>query len=410
MRWLDRFLGRERDEKMNSLELFREVFGHSPSKSGQQVSVKTALQVATVFACARVIADGIAQVPLKLFRLSPDGRSRTQAVDHPLYVVLHRRPNPWQTSYRFRETMGLHLTLCGNFFAFINRVRGNIVELLPIEPGLMTVKRSGYETRYLVRQEEGGPAQEFPAEAIWHVRGPSWNSWMGLEVLQLARDAIGLSMAIEEQQSGFYRQGTSVPGVLSVDGMLQPHQYKQLREWLEKEHAGAMNSGRPMIIDRAAKWMQMAMSSADAQTLEQRRMQVEEICRAFRVMPIMVGFADKTATYASAEQMFLAHLVHTLAPWYERIEQEIDAFLLKPADVSKGIYAKFIEEGLLRGALKDTADYLQRMTAAGIMTRNEARGYLEMDPLPGLDAPLTPVNMVAGDPPTTASSSSTPAA
>jgi HK97 family phage portal protein len=224
----------------------------------------------------------------------------------------------------------------------------------------------------------------------------------------MAREAIGLSMAIEEQQAGFYRNGASVPGVLSMEGTLKDDQYKQLRGWLEQEHSGARNSGRPMIIDRSAKWLQMSMSSVDAQTAEQRRYQVEEICRAMRVMPIMVGHADKTATYASAEQMFLAHLVHTLSPWYERIEQEIDTFLLTDADSAGGLYAKFIEEGLLRGALKDTAEYLQKMTGAGIMTRNEARAKLDMNPIDGLDDPLTPVNMVAGDPPTTETNSPDP--
>lgn len=386
--------------KYTTLELWRELFGGRETFSGKSVTVQTALDVATVLACARVIADGIAQVPLKLFRESEDGKNRVPAKDHRTYSVLSRRPNEWQTSYRYRETMGLHLVLCGNHFAFKNVVRGSVVELIPFEPGQVTVKRENYALTYEVRAETGA-VQTFPASSIWHVRGPSWNSWMGLEAVTLARQAIGLSMAIEEGQSRLQSNGVSMPGYLSVDGTLTEEQQKKLRQWIKAEHASSSNAGNPMVLDRAAKWIALAMSNVDAQMLEQRRYQVEEICRAFRVMPIMVGHSDKAATYASAEQMFLAHVVHTLSPWYQRIEQDIDAFLLTEADVNAGIYSKFVEEGLLRGALKDTADFLQRMTASGIMTRNEARAKLDMNPLEGLDEPLTAVNMVAGDPPRT---------
>lgn len=386
------------ERKYNSLDLWREIYGGRTSKAGKTVTVQTALDVATVMACARVIADGIAQVPLKLFQVSADGKQRTVARDHRSYGTLATMPNEWQTSYRYRETMGLHLVLCGNHFAYKNVVRGAVVELLPFEPGQVTVKRDNRVLTYEVRAESGA-VQVFPASAIFHVRGPSWNSWMGLEAVHLARDAIGLSMAIDEQQAGFYARGAQVQGVLSVDGKLTDDQYKKLRGWIDKEHASSENSFRPMILDNAAKWLQTTMNASDAQTLEQRKYQVEEMCRAFRVMPIMVGHSDKAATYASAEQMFLAHVVHTLSPWYTRIEQEIDCYILTDADRKAGIYSKFVEEGLLRGAMKDTADYLQRMTAGGIMTRNEARAKLDMNPLNGLDEPLTPVNMVAGEPP-----------
>jgi len=137
----------------------------------------------------------------------------------------------------------------------------------------------------------------------------------------------------------------------------------------------------------------------DAQHLETRRYQVEEVCRAMRVMPIMVGISDKATTYASAEQMFLHHVVHTLSPWYERIEQSIDCNLLGDNEMDDGYYAKFIEEALLRGAMKDTAEYLVKMTSAGLMTRNEGRAKLDLNPLPGLDKPLTPVNMQIGTDP-----------
>lgn len=380
-----------------TLELFREIFGYPETKAGQRVNSTTALQVATVLACARVLADGVAQVPLKLFKESADGRMRLPAKDHHLYWLLFRRPNPWQTSFQYRETLMLHLVLCGNHFSFINRVRRRIVELIPFEPGQVTVKRDErtWARTYEVRATESGAKQVFPQEAIWHISGPSWSGWLGLEPVLLAREAIGLSMAIEAQQAGFYARGAQTGGVYSIDGTLTDEQYKKLRDWIEKEHGGAANAWRPMVLDRGAKWLQQTLSGHDAQTLEQRKYQVEEICRAMRVMPIMVGHSDKTSTYASAEQMFLAHVVHSLAPWYERLEQDIDANLLTDEDVRGGVYAKFIEEGLLRGALTDTAEYLSKLTGGPIMSRNEARAKLDMNPVddPEFDKPLTPLNM-----------------
>ncbi len=171
-----------------SLSPFIEVYGSRASKSGQSVTWSTALQVATVLACVRVLADGVAQVPLKLFRERSDGRGSEVETDHPLSRVLYRRPNPWQTSYTFRETMMLHLVLCGNFFAFKNMIKGQVRELLPIEPGHVEVKRNrDLSLVYYVRNDEG-QRKEYPGDTILHLRGPSWNSWMGMEAVKLARD------------------------------------------------------------------------------------------------------------------------------------------------------------------------------------------------------------------------------
>jgi HK97 family phage portal protein len=379
----------------NSLELFAQVFGQALAKAGVTVTWDTAIKVSTVLACARVIANGIAQVPLKLFRESADGRERLPARDHPLWYLLHSRPNPWQTSFEFRETMALHLVLTGRHYSFINRLRGAIVELIPFEPGQVEAKRADDgEISYKVTFPNGR-TQTFPAESIWHVRGPSWNGWQGMDAVRMAREAIGLSIAAEEQHANLFANGVSPSGVYSVDGTLNPEQYKALRAFIKENYTGA-NSGLPMLLDRGAKWLPMAMSGVDSQHLETRRFQVEEICRSAGVLPIMVGHADKTITYASAEQMFLAHVVHTLTPWYVRLEQSIEAHILTPHDVAAGVYVKFIIAALLRGALKDQGDFLFKMTAAGILTRNEARELLERNPIEGLDEPLTPANMTIG--------------
>lgn len=391
---------------LNTYDVFRDMLNFRTSASGKTVSVKTAVEVAAVFACLRVRANGLAQVPLKLMRESADGKSRLAAKDHNLFNLLKSRPNDWQTSFEYRETLSFHLDLCGNHYSFINRSnRSGIMELIPFEPGSVTVKRSDdYELTYDVRADNGS-VQTFPAKAIWHVRGPSWNSWMGLEAVQLARESIGLSMAIEEQQARTHKNGVRTSGVYSVDGNLGDEQYKKLKKWIDENHAGSGNAGKPMLMDRAAKWLNTSMTGVDAQTLETRRFQVEEICRHFGVNPIMVFAESKNTTYASAEQMFLSHVVHTLAPTYTRVEQSIDANLLTDKEREDGLYSCFVDEGLLRGSMKDKKDTLLGYANGGLMTPNEARAKLDMnpDPDPASDKLRIPANITGSVPPATPS-------
>lgn len=399
MNWRDLFhWGRK---SAGSYDLIRELLGRRTSATGKDVSVKTAIEVATVFACMRVIANGIAQVPFKLMKESADGKSRLPAKDHPLYDILQNRPNEWQTSFEYREMLAMHLVLCGNAFSFINRSsRGVIYELIPFEPGSVTVKRDdNYALTYEVRLQNGN-TQVFPAETIWHLRGPSWSGWMGLEAVSLAREAIGLAMATEEQQARLQKNGVRPAGTYSVEGSLSPDQYKALKTWIDAEMGGIENTGKAMVLDRGAKWLNTSMTGIDAQTLETRRYQVEEICRFALVNPIMVGAESKNTTYASAEQMFLAHVVHCLTPHYQRIEQSANVNLLTDAERKAGYYMNFVDAGLMRGSIVSQKDVILGYTNGGLMTANEARALLDMnpDPDPASDKLRIPANIVGAVP------------
>lgn len=366
----------------SNYDVLRQIAGWGRlSKSGKSVNVKTAIEVAAVFACMRVIANGIAQVPFKLMRESADGKTRLPARDHPLYEILATRPNGWQTSFEYREMLAMHLVLCGNAFSFVNRSsRAGVLELIPFEPGCVTVTRADdWTLSYKVRGQDG-TSRIFPAEAIWHLRGPSWSSWMGLEAVQLAREAIGLAMATEEQQARMQKNGVRASGTYSVDGTLKPDQYEALAAWIDKSLAGVENTGKVMLLDRGAKWLNTSMTGVDAQTLETRRYQVEEVCRFALVNPIMVGAESKNTTYASAEQMFLAHVVHCLAPHYMRIEQSVDANLLTEAERKSGLYSCFVDSGLLRGSITNQKDVILGYVNGGVMTPNEGRRLLDMNP------------------------------
>lgn len=398
MSFFDRLFSWRKSAVTTTLDLFRQIYGGRSSATGKSVTVKTAVEVSAVVGCVRAIAEGMAQVPFKIMR-EADGK-RLPAKDHPLYDLLAVKPNDWQTAFEFWEMLGWHLALCGNFFAFKNVVFGKIVELIPFEPGTVTVTREDdYTLTYLVTLQNGAQ-QEFPAESIWHVKGASWNSWMGLEAVALAREAIGLAMATEEQHARMHKNGVQTSGVYSVEGSLNEKQYSDLRKWIEKEMAGSENSGKPMIMDRAAKWLQTSMNGVDSQHLETRKFQIEEVCRFFRVMPIMVGYSDKAATYASAEQMFLAHLVHCLAPWYRRLEQSVDANLLTKKDRKDGHYACFVDAGILRGSLEVTKDFLLGLVNGGLMTPNEGRSKLDLNPDedPASDKLRIPANITGSVP------------
>jgi HK97 family phage portal protein len=363
--------------------------------TGKSVNANTAMEVTAVLRCAMVIADGVATVPLRLFRKNEASGARRAAVDHPAYDLLAYQPNEWQDSIEFRTMLALHVVLTGNAYAYKTFVGDRITELLPIMPNRMKVEQQADTSLVYTYTPLGSAPVVLPADRVMHIRGPSWNGYSGFEFIRLARDAIGLSMALEESHARLHRNGVSPSGAWSVEGTLTLDQHNKLRDMLTKELAGTMNVGTPLILDRGARWLPLSMSGVDAQHLETRKYQVEEICRAFGVMPIMVGHADKTATYASAEQMFLAHAVHTIRPWHRRFEAAFMRSLITPQERAQGYYVKFIDGELMRGAAKDRSAFYQSGISAGWLTRNEAREWEELDPIDGLSDPLAPLNMAA---------------
>lgn len=371
-------------------DLLADGFYTGSAKSGVAVTWKTALQAATALACARVIAEGLAQVPLKLFE--SQNQVRTPATGHPLYSLLHDSPNEWQTSFEFIEQIALHLVLCGNAFVFVNRPLGRVAELLPYEPQQVIVKREGYALSYDITIENG-QRLNVPASDMWHLRGPSWNGWMGLESVRLARETIGLALATEEHGARLFANGATVGGILSTEQTLNEEQRQALRKSWEARHTGGGNAFKTAVLWGGMKFTPMTAPNDQAQFLETRKFQVEEICRAFRVLPIMVGYSDKTATYASAEQMFLAHVVHTLGPWCRRIEASIAHNLLTEKERQQGYYAKFMLNGLLRGAAKDRAEFYARLYGIGALNPNEIRELEDMNPYDGGEHYRVPLNM-----------------
>jgi HK97 family phage portal protein len=381
--WTRLFGGEQKSATLG--ELHRLNFGTGrEASSGVIVTTQAALEVSTVLACCRVISEGVAQVPWHVYQ-EKDGRKRI--VSGGLDNLLYRRPNAWQTSFEFRETLMFHVILTGNAYVFVNRVGPDreITELIPIEPKQVDVKQNrDMSLEYRVTSALTGEQKLFAADAIWHLRGPSWNSWLGLDAVKLARNAIGLSSTLEQGQAEFQKNGARSSGILAVEGNLSADQYEQLSKWLDRHQVGGDRSGKPLIVDRASKFHTLNASSVDQQLLETRKHQIEEICREFRVFPQMVGHAgDQTPTFASAEQFFLAHVVHTLMPWYQRTEQSADVNLLTDDQRRAGFYTKLNPNALMRGAAKDRAEYYAKGLGSGgskgWLTQNDVRGLEEME-------------------------------
>lgn len=398
MKFLSRIFRREAKSVTDTLELFREVFGSGPTWAGEEINLQAALQVSTALTCGRVIAEGTAMMPWKVYRTR--GRTTEVAYDHPLHDKLAVSPSPLHTAFEFQETIGLHLAFCADAFVWTPRVSRRIDRMYPLDPAWVEVDGSWPNIpRYKVTLPDGRRF-EVPRGEMWHIKGPSWNGYKGIRFMDVAREALGLSRSLERGQAELQGRGVRQTGYLSVEGNLTLEQHKKLTKWLEDNYSGARNAGRPLVLDRAAKWLSTMMTNVEAQVLEQRKFAVEEVCRFMRVLPIMVGHNDKASTYASAEQMFLAHLVYTLGPWARRLEQSATLHLLTPEERAAGYYTKLNEKALLRMTAKDQSDLLTKYTNAGIMVRNEAREVLELNPIEGLDEPLTPMNTVAGQPPT----------
>lgn len=357
--------------------------------AGVVVNDKTALEVATVLACVKAIADGCATPDLHVYRDTDSGR-REKATNIPEYRLLARRPNEWQTSFEWRRLMTAHAALTGTGLSI--KVRGDnrrVRELIPIPPGRWDVRKvSRYEVRYRCWDEFGFIGEFEPAD-VFLLHGLQWDWMNSLNAVHLARAAVGLAIATERSQAAFHQNGLKPSGVYSIEGNLNDEQHERLTRWI-KENSGPDKAGNPLVLDRGAQWLANAMTGVDSQHLETRRHQVEEICRGYGVFPIMVGHADKTATFASSEAFFAAHVKHTLAPWHKAWTQRCDEMLL---DGSGPLSAGFDVRYLTAGSMKDRAVWARAMVELGIYTRNELRDEEGRDSLPGLDEPLTPMNM-----------------
>jgi HK97 family phage portal protein len=262
----------------------------SPAKSGATVNATSALECTTALACVQAIACGVAMLPLDIYR-PREGGGRDVATDEPLWEFFAGQPNEWQTWPEWIETTLMHAVLCGDGISFINRPnpRGLIRELIPLVPASVSVEqRQGYDLLYHLVLADGR-SLTVGREQVFHLRAPSWNAYSGLDATKLAREAIGLALATEEAHARLHANGARPGGILTTEQRLTREQVDELRAAWQQTQGGLSNAMRTAVLSSGLKWEPMGMTGVDAQHIETRRFQIEEICRAFGVYPAMVG-------------------------------------------------------------------------------------------------------------------------
>ena len=378
-------LFKSRDKPQNSTAGSAYTFFMGGSTAGKHVNERSAMQMTAVYSCVRILAEAVAGLPLHLYKYTEEG-GKEKAVDHPLYLLLHDEPNPEMSSFVFRETLMTHLLLWGNAYAqIIRNGKNEVVALYPLMPNKMSVDRDERGQLYYTYQRsneevptmKGSSVILKPSEVL-HIPGLGFDGLVGYSPIAMAKNAIGMAIACEEYGAKFFANGAQPGGVLEHPGTIKDPQ--RVRESWQSTFGGSGNANRIAVLEEGMKYTPIAISPEQAQFLETRKFQINEIARIFRVPPHMVGDLEKSS-FSNIEQQSLEFVKYTLDPWVIRWEQSIMRSLLTPEE-KKTLYVKFNLEGLLRG------DYQSRMNGYAIgrqngwMSANDIRELENLDRIP----------------------------
>ena len=385
-------LFRARDKPQDSVSA-APVFYFGTSGSGKSVTVQSAIQLSTVYACVRVISETIASLPLGIYETVNDGNEK--ATDHPLYKLLHDEPNSEMTSFVFREVMLAHLLLYGNSYSQIIRSGKNqVIGLYPLLPDHMNVDRDSKGNLTYTYTTSDGKTVSIKPRDVLHIPGLGFDGVMGYSPIALEKNAIGLGIASEEYGSKFFSNGARPSGILTHPNTVKNP--KALRESWNSAYGGSSNSNRVAILEEGMKFEPIAIPNNEAQFLETRKFQVDEICRIYRVPPHLVGNLEH-ATFSNIEHQSIDFAVHTIRPWLVRIEQAMNRALL--SDQEKGrFFVQFNIDGLMRGDYKSRMEGYAIGRQNGWLSANDIRALENQNPIPkeeGGDAYLVNGNMIS---------------
>jgi len=370
------------------------VFGRNPtlgglpssegSLAGVDTSLKSVLGLSAAWACVNLLSGTIASLPIMIYRTDANG-IRTEARDHPLYRVLRSSPNADQTAMDFWEGGVVRLELAGDLIAEIDRSGQRIVALSPINNPTVSRRPDG-SIRY--RWTQFGVSRDEPQENVFHVRGFGGDPLGGMSTLSYGRQIFGLAKAENVAAQRTFANGLKPSGVVTFDKFLTHEQRGPIQADIETKYAGAMNAGRPMVLEGGSTWTQVSITPEDAQMLQSRAFSIEEVCRLFGVPPFMIGHNEKSSGYpASLEQQMILFSTMALRKRLRRIEQAIEKQLLTSLDRSQGVSVEFNMEGLLRGDSVARAQFYEIMSRIGVFTINTIARKENLPPVPGGDVP-----------------------
>jgi HK97 family phage portal protein len=370
------WLFRSRDKPTNVIST-APTFYFGMSGAGKSVTARSAIQVSTVYACVRVIAETIASLPLHVYETTDAGSEKAQ--DHPLYRLLHDEPNHEMTSFILREVMLSHLLLWGNSYSQIVRSgRNRIVGLYPLLPDRMEVDRDKAGNLVYSYGTSEGRTVKLTSEEVLHIPGLGFDGILGYSPIALEKNAIGLGIAAEEYGSKFFANNATPSGVLTHPNVVKNP--KALRESWNASYGGSFNAGRVGLLEEGMKFERISMPHNEAQFLETRKFQVSEICRIFRVPPHLVGDLEH-ATFSNIEHQSISFGVHTIRPWLVRIEQSMNRALFSEKEKGR-FYVRFNMDGLLRGAYKERMEGYAIARQNGWMSANDIRALENQNPIP----------------------------
>ena len=343
------------------------------------------MQMTAVYSCVRILAEAIAGLPLHLYTYKEDG-GKEKAIGHPLYLLLHDEPNPEMSSFVFRETLMTHLLLWGNAYAqIIRNGKGEVVALYPLMPNRMTVDRDSSGQLFYSYQMNNSDAPTMktgtvilkPSDVL-HIPGLGFDGLVGYSPIAMAKNAIGLAIATEEYGAKFFANGATPGGLLEYPGTVKDPD--RVRESWNKGFSGSQNAGKVAILEEGMKYTPISIAPEQAQFLETRKFQINEIARIFRVPPHMVGDLEKSS-FSNIEQQSLEFVKYTLDPWVVRWEQSLSRALFTPEE-KKQYFFKFNVEGLLRGDYQSRMNGYATARQNGWMSANDIRELENLDRIP----------------------------
>lgn len=378
-------LFRGRDAPTNRTAGSSYSFFMGGSTSGKRVNERTAMQMTAVYSCVRILSEAVAGLPLQFYRYTADG-GKEKAVDHPLYFLLHDEPNPEMTSFVFRETLMTHLLLWGNAYSqIIRNARGEIIALYPLMPDRMDVNRDAnghiyYE--YWTSSDDAhtmkGSSVRLDPTDVLHIPGLGFDGLVGYSPIAMAKNAIGMAIACEEYGAKFFANGAAPSGVLEHPGTLKDP--SRVRDSWQATFGGSANANKVAVLEEGMKYTPISISPNEAQFLETRKFQIDEIARIFRVPPHMVGDLEKSS-FSNIEQQSLEFVKYTLDPWVARWEQAMVRALLTPEE-KKHYFFKFNVDGLLRGDYQSRMNGYATARQNGWMSANDIRELENLDRIP----------------------------
>ena len=299
-------LFRARDAPTNRTSGSTYSFFMGGSTSGKRVNERTSMQMTAVYSCVRILSEAVAGLPLHFYRYTDNG-GKEKAADHPLYFLLHDEPNPEMTSFVFRETLMTHLLLWGNAYSqIIRNGKGEVIALYPLMPDRMTVDRDEKGQlyySYLTGNDDAptmkGSTVNLSPSDVLHIPGLGFDGLVGYSPIAMAKNAIGMAIACEEYGAKFFANGAQPSGVLEHPGTLKDP--SRVRESWQSTFGGSHNANKVAVLEEGMKYTPISISPEQAQFLETRKFQINEIARIFRVPPHMVGDLEKSS-FSNIEQ------------------------------------------------------------------------------------------------------------